>query len=800
MRVIINEFIKVYVNKNILLVFAGLLLLNALLLYIYANDQRNYYSPDAYRQIYSSVENLSNEEALEKIKDEYEELNFFLELSLMSSDWTITEESLRETYRSLDITNLIDKFNRGDFLKYTDNLWAEKYLYSHIIEEIENVVYYDDYLEKVDAEANIMQSVSIFAQPNTFPYRNITKTSEDFKHLKGNELTVAPSNGVMMATQFLVTDIIAIILIMTVVIQLIIREKEQQQLSLIKTTYKGRLTLAVSKLCVVIISCFLILLLLYSINFIMAYAIYGFGDISRYIQSIKGYLGSSLAISVFQYFVLFLIAKLFVYILFALIFFTVSIIARSSMMVYVSLALLLGMSAILYLTIPPSSVLDFFKYINLIHFLQTYTLFSNYLNLNIFGYPLQYIYCFIIVTLTLIIILSVISIIKFSQQRHVDTPLKTTAYIHEKINKLSWFKGHVSLFRHELYKILIVNKVLFMLLVFMIFQIITYQPLSERFADYNEIYYKQYMLELEGENSQIKEEFLASEQQRFAELEDELSLLIQSGDHSLKITQLFEQLAPQEAFNMVLERKDYLRSLAEDDHLNGWFLYDIGYQKLTAAHDNTKDFQLALLLMIVLIACLAPIFTYETQTGMIQIVLPTQHGRRKAFYAKLLLSLMIAIFIYVIVYAPEFINVLKAYGTQAIHAPIYSMPHMNNMKIEISILQYLCLISIVRFIGVLLAMLLVFFTSVKLSGLISVYLTATGVLILPLLLSLLNIHLFDYLLLNPLLAGNILFKESSFSFLQNNRIFWYMILFIVVILAFWILYHDFKKTYIRYTK
>src|SRR5699024_230026 len=121
-------------------------------------------------------------------------------------------------------------------------------------------------------EAEMMQSVSIFAKPNTFSYRNITKTPEDFKHLKGNELAVAPSKGVIMATQFLPTDFIAVILIMLVVIQLITKEKELQRLGLIKTTYKGRLTLVVSKLFVVICSCLIILILLYSINFSMAIA------------------------------------------------------------------------------------------------------------------------------------------------------------------------------------------------------------------------------------------------------------------------------------------------------------------------------------------------------------------------------------------------------------------------------------------------------------------------------------------------------------------------------------------------
>src|SRR5690625_8050590 len=126
---------------------------------------------------------------------------------------------------------------------------------------------------------------------------------------------------------------------------------------------------------------------------------------------------------------------------------------------------------------------------------------------------------------------------------------------------------------------------------------------------------------------------------------------------------------------------------------------------------------------------------------MVKIVTPTKNERSKAFYSKLFLSLIIGVFIYLIVYAPEFISVLKAYGTRALDAPIYSMPHMSNMKIGMSILQYLWLISIIRFVAMLLAIIVIFVISVRLASLISVFMAVTGVLVLPLLFALLDINL-----------------------------------------------------------
>ncbi|WP_368364957.1 hypothetical protein, partial [Ruminococcus sp. RTP21204st1_B2_RTP21204_210225] len=60
-----------------------------------------------------------------------------------------------------------------------------------------------------------------------------------------------------------------------------------------------------------------------------------------------------------------------------------------------------------------------------------------------------------------------------------------------------------------------------------------------------------------------------------------------------------------------------------------------------------------------------------------------------------------------------------------------------------------------RYLALLCAMLIIYFLSAKLKSVISTFLAATAVLILPILLALLGIGFFDYVLLNPILIGNI---------------------------------------------
>ena len=74
---------------------------------------------------------------------------------------------------------------------------------------------------------------------------------------------------------------------------------------------------------------------------------------------------------------------------------------------------------------------------------------------------------------------------------------------------------------------------------------------------------------------------------------------------------------------------------------------------------------------------------------------------------------------------------------------------------DVSIKGYLILIIAGRYLALLCAMLIIYFLSAKLKSVISTFLAATAVLILPILLALLGLGCFDYVLLYPILIGNI---------------------------------------------
>jgi len=129
-------------------------------------------------------------------------------------------------------------------------------------------------------------------------------------------------------------------------------------------------------------------------------------------------------------------------------------------------------------------------------------------------------------------------------------------------------------------------------------------------------------------------------------------------------------------------------------------------------------------------------------------------GRRAVFLRKFATGMIVLTLIYVLTYAPHFYNVLHAYGTRAINAPASSMEHLSS--VDMSILSYLIVISIVRYFGLIVSMLLIFFISLKAKSFISSLLIETAVLIVPIVLYLLEIGFFKWVGLTPLIIGNVL--------------------------------------------
>jgi len=736
MRLYINECIKAFFRRSTIGIFLALTVINGVLLWVNESSKKDQlYTAAQYRAVYYSIEGLNAGEAFEKLSAKQKELRA-MEMISFGEDVSY----LYYDDDSFDAEALVEKYKSKVYLEYCDNIVTEQQLISDVLKEVQSCAEYDSYLDGIDEQARKMTGISLFADPDSFSYKNIAKTPDDFAHLKGSTLTPAPSKGIDLATGFQVTDILAFLMIMTIIVTIVTREKELEQTVLSRTTYNGRMPLGIAKLMTCFTAAFMAVILLYSVNFAAGYFTYGYGDLTRQIQSVYSFNGCDLKISVIQFFGLFLLSKLGLYMLFAALIYLITALSNSAVKVYAILAVILTAEAVMYYTIPSASWLCPLKYINLVAFTNTHDILGQYLNLNIFGEPFGYKAVFAITLAFLLLTFSILSVIAFSKQ----------TVIRSRSSRLTFtlLKGsHASLFLHECYKIFIGGKVLFILIAFGGFVWFSYTPINEKFASADEIYYKQYMLKLEGKLTPEKEQFLADEQAKFDKAQSDMQRELAEGS-TFAAMKYQNILAPQYAFERVRSHANYLKTNDAE------FVYDSGYKLLTGDETaENKDATLALTALAMLICTLTYVYSIEYQTGASVLLHTSPRGRKAVFLRKFAIGMIVLTVIYVLTYAPYFYNVLHTYGTRGIEAPACSMEHLSS--VDMSILSYLIVISIVRYFGLIVSMLLIFFISSKSKSFISSLLIETAVLIVPIVLYLLGIGFFKWGGVTPIVIGNI---------------------------------------------
>ena len=717
MRLYINECVKVFCRRSTIGIFLALTVLNGLLLWVgEKGKEEQLYTASQYKAVYRAVENMSAEDALERLSAKSDELRA---IELISFG-----DNVSYFYKDIDTEALLEKYRSNAYLEFSDNIYTERQLITDVLEEVRACADYDSYLDGIDEQARKMTGISLFAEPDTFSYKNIAKTPGDFAHLKGSTLSPAPCRGIDMATGFQPTDIAAFLMILTVVVTIVTREKELEQLMLSRTAFKGRTSLGIAKLFTCFTAALFALALLYTVNFTAGYLTYGFGDISRQIQSVYSFNGSEMKISVVQYFGLFLLSKLGVYCLLTAMVYLITSVSNSSVKVYAVLAVILASEAVLYYTVPGAGWLSPLKYINLISFVNTHDIFAQYLNLNLFGEPVGYKAVFVVSVGVLLLTFSILAVVFFARQSVIRNRSRRLS--------LSFFRGRsTSLFLHECFKVFIGGKVLLILLAFGAFVWFSYTPINEKFSSADEVFYKQYMLKLEGELTSEKEHFLAGEREKFDRAQEDMMREFAAG--SVYAAMKYQNiLAPQTAFEQVAAHAEYLKTNG------GEFVYDTGYKLLTGDETaGSKDAVLALTALAMLICTLTYVYSVEYQTGAAVLLHTSPRGRKAVFLRKLAIGITVLTVIYALTYAPRFYNVLHAYGTRGLSAPACSMEHLAGW--DMSILSCLVLISVVRYFGLILSMLLIFFVSSRAKSFISSLLIETAVLILPIVLYLLGI-------------------------------------------------------------
>ncbi len=778
-RLFSNELRKLFGRKTIFVVLLSLVLFNVFFLW-YSNQSNDEKPPlNAYKKISNDLSVLPNEERPDFINRYYTDIKGIelVENVKMYESWQNEHgNTLANNIKSQNLdeyNHYLSLWESGEYLHYTKNIQQESALANEIYTEITQLSGYQDYLSEIEDRANILSGISIFSKETSdgFSSSNIQKTADDYSSMSHTEITYDVSYGVTSATSSLVTDCLVFIFLFIFAFLMIYDEKNKGLFSLVKSTPYGRLRLIACKMAVLDVSTAVIVFILYGCNIVFYGFTIGLGDLSRSIQSVGLFMGSTIKMSVGKFLISFMLLKWLACFLIGLIVMFASVFMRKSISAFISSGIILLVSFLQYVLIPANSQITILKHINLFGLFSAQDILGLYLNLNVFGKAISLFFASIVTISLLILIFASLNCIVFSKSRSEQPSRFNLRFSFCSRNKEK--NVGKSVCSQELYKILWVNKTIIVLLGFAAVSIYSCLT-SVTYLSPDELYYKSYMNQLEGEVTQEKIELLKTERARFEEVQLELDKLsMQTDSNDIQVQQKRESLERELYKQTVFER--VWNQYEEIKNTDGWFVYETGYNELFDIHKirNGKEM---LIISLLLIICCYGIFTMEYTNGINQLIKTTPLGRGYTYKAKTTIAIVLMLLIVVIGMLPAIINISNVYGLSYLNAPICSLKDFSHMPSFISIGGFIGVLYLLKLIACTAVVMLIIFISLKTRHSIYTLLICTLIIAFPAILNVMGITWFSYLGFTPLFNAGALFSQG-----QNLLVAIYSLVAILVI-------------------
>lgn len=753
LRLIPFELKKIWQKRSFALSVCVLMTIHVFLLWYNSLPNEEIPPLSAYKEIQTKLSGMDeNEKAgyIAELKETLDGICFVRDILAMQSlenklGSLIAEQELKNNPGVFEA--YYNFYQSGKYLEFTDSLEQEKALIDEIYEEQQRVAGYGDYLRSIQESKDILGSISIFGGQNQDSYsaRNLQKSAEDYITLNDENISFTPSKTVTSSMECAWTDILLFISVLMFVAGLITEEKEKKLFFVTRGTKRGIIHSIGAKLMALLVHCTIMTVLFYTVSIVFYGQSAGWFNPGASLQSIAPYMESSLSINILGYIIFSVITKALVLSAVGAMLTALGILFSINAMPFLIGFVLAGISVLLYLFIPAGSTLSVFKYLNLVGLMKTENLYGNYLNFNFFGYPVSRLNLSLALLLIIFVIAVIASLWFFCHMQSFEV---------RKI-RLSFplpFKPHTSILRHEGYKLLITNRAFMILIIFI--ALLAWKNLDNTYIpSVGEQYYRDIMIQLEGELDETKEALVLSEQKRYEEA-------------LKKVEQIDEMLSNKELSDDVaeaLKAHEYItlsfypsfqRVEAQYQHIKeygGSFVYDTGYLYLFGIYEDVFSVDL-LILSIGIILAVSGSISMEYQNGSMLLICATKSGKRKIITRKIFICILMAAVLTILPIVCRAFQIASVYTMNSFSAAIQNIPHFADFKLPLPIFVFVLLFVISQIVAVVLITLITLALSIWRKNQVQTIFFALLALAVPMILKLLGFDIAKWFSLYPLYA------------------------------------------------
>lgn len=640
-----------------------------------------------------------------------------------------------------DLPDLLRWMEEGNGSEFYNTYRAYYSAMEDLRGEIEYLAGYGNYLENVQAQAELQSQTSLFGKEGSFSRRNLARTAEDFRSLLGVEVTFGNGRGVERWLDYELGDYFHLIAVIVIVLAFL-EERKKGLWPTVRTTRGGRLRLGVTRIGILLAGSVIATALFTALPFVLSMALHGgWGDLSRSLQSVERFRVCPIRITVAEWLARFFGVKVLSGVLIGLLLWCVLGAIANPQFSVAALGATLAVEYGLYAFLPVQSALNGLKYFNLFAYVHTASLYTVYLNVDLFGFPVGN------RTLALWGIAGFGLLFAFwalytQSRRRPEGNRDVLGRIARPVDRaLDAVRSRLILSGWEGYKALIFQYgVLLLALAALATGGLNYLYAADPGVD---PMYAAYLADMEGPITEATDDYIVRARESAANDSENAGDLLS-------------------ALDRVERRVDALRRRAEEGGYAPWVVGDYAYEICYGSQSRDTQRSNAAVAVTLTALLAAPLWAFERQSGVTPMLRSTPRGRRRLFRRKTGMAALLSAFVWGCVYVREMLCVARYDHITTLAAPVRNLDALASFPAAVTFGQYLAvlyLLRLVMLIGVGEAALAagLFCPNVRVS-----YVIAAALLGLPALLTALGIGLFQWVSpLVPVASAELMWNMGS---------------------------------------
>lgn len=569
--------------------------------------------------------------------------------------------------------------------------------------QAEYLLEYPAYLDRIQDQAYKMQQSSIFgADKNSYVYRNIIKTAKDFAQCSSEGISLGNDRVIRQWLAFSAADWGFLVAVLLMVMSFL-DERQNGLAAIVRSTPGGQEKLQLSRLLILLAYCGAMTLLLYYLPLTVSFIRYGgWEDLFRPMQSIVEFQKCTADLTVAGFLTEFFFVKIACgYLLGVLIWFALSFLEQPQLCWMVTSAGLVA-EYFLYTLIPAQSIFSPLRYVNVFSYVFTSRLYTEYVNINFFSWPIG--------KSTLLLGLLIIGTFALSVILTILIPKRYPFGNRNRLGKLldlwnragDFLRHRLGVLGFEWYKLFFLTAGGLLLILGFLFS--RDLPLNSRaYSNLDNRIYQQYVSQIQGPVTQSTFDYI-----------DEAWKSLENAEMDTS------------DFEAALIRLEQTIDLLPD---GAWLVDDTMFLNIYGSESWYAQRNTALIALLILCACLSPLFSSEQDGDLKRILRSTPKGREHLFRTKIVVSLGVTASVWLMVFVQEWHTASELLGEIILKAPCTSIEMLQHFPGTVGSFLYALCIS--KGFALLIPMSICVFIGVKCSGFEKAFLVSGIIIVLP---------------------------------------------------------------------